>query len=414
MKQNRKTRHKVILIVSMIIVIILLIFIGEMILKNSEIMRKSERQEENIVQDENNVQNEESDIFGFYYQKANQKLETLTLDEKIAQLFVVGTSKNSDFEQLEKYQFGGYLLFKDFFENKTEEQVKNQISTFQSKVNIPLLIAVDEEGGKVVRVSNNKNLRKEAFKSPSELYQEGGFDIIKQDTIEKSIFLENLGINLNFAPVVDVSTSPNDYMYNRTLKQEKELTSIYAKTVINASKDYKVSYTLKHFPGYGSNKDTHKVSSKDERTLEEIEQNDLEPFRVGIRSGAEVVMVSHNIVTSIDNKDPASISKPIHDLLREKLEFTGIIITDAINMGAISQNYTTKDAITKAIIAGNDMIIVSIDKSTTDKVTNEKVTYKTMIESVKSEIENGTISKERIDESVTRILAWKYYKGLLK
>lgn len=414
MKQNRKIIRKLILIASMITVIILLIFIGEMILNNREIMRKSERQEENIVQDENNVQNEEDDIFGFYYQKANQKLETLTLDEKIAQLFVVGTSKNSDFEQLEKYQFGGYLLFKDFFENKTEEQVKNQISTFQSKVNIPLLIAVDEEGGKVVRVSNNKNLRKEAFKSPSELYQEGGFDRIKQDTIEKSIFLENLGINLNFAPVVDISINPNDYMYNRTLKQEKELTSIYAKTVINASKDYKVSYTLKHFPGYGSNKDTHKVTSKDERILEEIEQNDLEPFRVGIRSGAEVVMVSHNIVTSIDNKDPASISKPIHDLLREKLEFTGIIITDAINMGAISQNYTTKDAITKAIIAGNDMIIVSIDKSTTDKVTNEKVTYKTMIESVKSEIDNGTIPEERINESVIRILAWKYYKGLLK
>lgn len=414
MKQNRKIIRKLILIASMITVIILLIFIGEMILNNREIMRKSERQEENIVQDENNVQNEENNIFGFYYQKANQKLETLTLDEKIAQLFVIGTSKNSDFGQLEKYQFGGYLLFKDFFENKTEEQVKNQISTFQSKVNIPLLIAVDEEGGKVVRVSNNKNLRKEAFKSPSELYQEGGFDRIKQDTIEKSIFLENLGINLNFAPVVDVSTSPNDYMYNRTLKQEKQLTSIYAKTVINASKDYKVSYTLKHFPGYGSNKDTHKVSSKDERTLEEIQQNDLEPFRVGIRYGAEVVMVSHNIVTSIDNKNPASISEKIHKLLREDLRFSGIIITDAINMGAISQNYTTKDAITKAIIAGNDMIIVSIDKSTTDKVTNEKVTYKTMIESVKSEIENGTISKERIDESVIRILAWKYYKGLLK
>lgn len=415
MKQTREIKHKVILIISVIIVIILLVLLGgNIILRNNEIIKKSKGQEENIIQDVNNEKSKEEDIFSFHYEKANERLQTLSLDEKIAQLFVVGTSKNSNLEDLKKYQFGGYLLFKDFFTNKTADQIKKQIDDFQASSKIPLLIAVDEEGGKVVRVSSNNKLRKEAFKSPSQLYEEGGFERIKQDTIEKSIFLENLGINLNYAPVVDISENSNDYMYDRTLQQGKELTSTYAKIVISASKEGKVSYTLKHFPGYGSNKDTHKVTSKDERTLEEIYQNDLEPFRAGIKEGAEVVMVSHNTVSSIDKVYPASLSKPIHVLLRENLEFTGIIITDSINMGAISDNYKTSDAIISAILVGNDMMIISIDKSTTDKITKAKVTYETIIKTVKDAVQDGQITEERINESVKRILAWKYLKGLME
>ncbi len=396
-----------IIIIGSIGIIILLALIGiKVLLERNEPMEEKDK-EQMVVQ-------QPKDIFEDHYEKANEKLQTLSLDEKIAQLFVIGTSNNSNLEELKKYQFGGYLLFKDFFANKTEEQIKKEISKFQNDVNIPLLIAVDEEGGKVARVSSNKTLREEEFESPSKLYQEGGFEQIKKDTIEKSTFLHNLGINLNFAPVVDISQNPNDYMYDRTLQQGKELTSTYAKIVISTSKDYKVSYTLKHFPGYGSNKDTHKVSSKDERTLEEIEQNDLEPFRAGIEVGAEVVMVSHNIVTSIDSKNPASISKPIHDLLRQNLEFTGIIITDSINMGAISENYKTKDAIINAILAGNDMIIISINKTTTDKITKTKVTYETVIKTVRDAMQDGQITEERIDESVKRILAWKYAKGLME
>lgn len=344
-------------------------------------------------------------IFSKYYEKAEKKLQTLTLDEKIAQLFIIGNSLNSDFENLKKYQFGGYLFFKDFFNNKTEEQLKKEISEFQSYSKIPLLIAVDEEGGSVVRVSSNKNLIKQPFKSPSELYKIGGFQEIRKDTINKSTFLSNLGINLNFAPVIDITTNPNDYMYKRALQQEKDLTAMYAKTVISTSKDYNVSYTLKHFPGYGGNKDTHTEASVDTRTYKDVYYNDLEPFRVGIKEGAEIIMVSHNTVTSIDNK-PASISTKIHELLRKDLNFTGIIITDDIKMDAIQNQYTILNAIIEAILAGNDMIILSIDKST-------KITYKDIIETVKTAIEEGKINEEDIDKIVQNILSWKYYKGLL-
>ena len=397
----------------LISILLIVIVIGIIVFSRNKELVNDERKIENIIDNVNEQESVENEIFSKYYKKATEKLETLTQDEKIAQLFIIGMSNNSDLKSLKNYNFGGYLFFKNFFDNKTEEQVKNEINKFQEDVNIPLLIAVDEEGGSVVRASSNPKLVKEPFKSPSELYLNGGLEAVKEDTIQKSIFLNKLGVNLNFAPVVDIATSPEDYMFKRALQQGKELTSEYAKAVISASKDYKVSYTLKHFPGYGTNRDTHKGSSKDERTYEEIYNNDIEPFRAGIEVGAEVIMVSHNVVTSIDGNNPASISKGIHDLLRNDLGFSGIIITDDINMGAIKNEYKLTESITKAIQAGNDMIIVTIDKNSKDKISNTKIDYKTIIENVKRALENGEISEEDIDTAVQRILAWKYYKGLM-
>lgn len=185
-------------------------------------------------------------------------------------------------------------------------------------------------------------------------------------------------------------------MYKRTLGNNVELTSIYAKTVIEASKDTQVSYTLKHFPGYGSNKDTHVSSSKDTRTYEEIYNQDLQPFKVGIEEGAEAILISHNIVTSIDNENPASLSKKAHELLRNELQFTGIIITDDLAMTAVSSN---EKVTIKAILAGNNIIITR--------------NYKESIEEIKKAIDNEEISEELIDKLVFRILAWKYKKSLM-
>lgn len=400
---------KSIFIVTIITLIILVGIAFILQQKNTKDMEKTE----NSIEDSSKEQDFKNEIFSEYYEKANEKMKELTQEEKIAQLFVIGMSNNSDLEELKNYQFGGYLFFKDFFDNKTEEQVKQTIDNFQKNADIPLLIAIDEEGGRVVRASSNPKLAKEPFKSPRELYKNGGLEAIKQDTIKKSMFLERLGINLNFAPVVDIAISSEDYMFKRALQEGKELTAEYAKTVISASKAYKVSYTLKHFPGYGSNKDTHTGSSQDERTYEEIYNNDLEPFRAGIKVGAEVVMVSHNVVTSIDKNNPASISKEVHNLLRNDLGFNGIIITDDINMGAIKNEYTVADSIVKAIQAGNDMIIITIDKNSKDKITNTKIDYKTVIESVKNALEKGEITDNDIDTALHRILAWKYYKGLM-
>ncbi len=334
-------------------------------------------------------------MFDKYREDALEKLNKMSLDEKIAQIFLV-RYPDDGISVLEKYQFGGYVFYAKDFENKSYDEVKKMISDLQDVSKIPILTAVDEEGGKVVRISSNPNLVKEPFKSSRELYLEGGFEAIKEDTINKSKLLFDLGINLNLAPVIDVSVNSNDYMYSRALGEDSSVTSKYAKEVIKASKGLGVSYTLKHFPGYGNNADTHNGKAIDNRSYEDILKNDLPPFEAGIDEGAEAVLVSHNIVNSIDSNNPASLSTSIHNLLRNKLEFKGIIITDDLAMGA------TKDidgATLKAILSGNDLII------TTD--------YEKSINSVKEAISNKIIDESLIDKLAFRIIAWKYYKKML-
>lgn len=206
----------------------------------------------------------------------------------------------------------------------------------------------------------------------------------------------NLGLNLNLAPVVDVSTDPNAYMYERTLKKDTNLTADYAKTVIEASKNTGVSYTLKHFPGYGNNTDTHIASATDTRSYDDILKNDLPPFKSGIEAGAEAVLVSHNIVSSLDSTNPASLSTSTHNLLRNQLKFTGVIITDDLDMGA-TKSITNK--YTKALLAGNDLVIVT--------------EYDSAINEIKESINKNTISEALVDNVALKVLAWKYYKGLI-
>lgn len=334
-------------------------------------------------------------LFSKYYKVAYNKLNTMTLDEKIGQILLVRVPLTNQIEDLKKYNFGGYLLFGRDFDSKTKDEVINMIKKYQDNSKIPLLIAVDEEGGSVSRISSNTNLVNTPFKSSRELYQEGGFDLIRTDTINKSNILSELGINLNLAPVVDVTTNPNDYMYKRSIGLSPSLTSEYARVVINASHLGSVSYTLKHFPGYGNNLDTHLGASVDTRSYESIEENDLPPFKAGIDAHAEAVLVSHNVVSAIDKNNPASLSKEVHNLLRDKMKFTGIIITDDLSMNAINQDTSVVDA----IIAGNDLLIV------TD--------YENAINSIKDALNNGTLSEELINKLAFRNLAWKYYKGLL-
>lgn len=336
-------------------------------------------------------------IFKEYYNVAYNKLENMTLDEKIGQLLLVRYPENNQSEILKKYNFAGYIFYAKDFYDKSSADVIEMTSAVQNASSIPLLTAVDEEGGKVVRISSNPKLVGERFKSSSELYKLGGFEAISADTIYKSHILSTLGFNLNLAPVVDVSTDANDYMYERTLKEDTDLTSIYAKTVIKSSKGTGVSYTLKHFPGYGNNKDTHIDSSFDERSYEEILSDALPPFISGIEEGAEAVMVSHNVVRSIDSENPASLSSEINKLLREKLNFTGIIITDDVAMLALKD---ISDTSSKAIKAGSDLVI------TTD--------YVESFNAIKKALKDDVIDEERINHSVFRILAWKYYKKLMQ
>lgn len=383
-----------------IIYLIILIIIGSIgifgFYQHKQSKKEENLQTNNKTEIEQSKELKNSEIFEEFYNQAEEQLNQLTLDEKIGQMLLVRLPDKNAISELQKYNFGGYLLFAKDFKNKSEETVKNEINSYQKASKIPLLIAADEEGGTVVRISSNPNLAPQKFKSPSELYKIGGFEKIREDTLEKSNVLSNLGVNLNLAPVVDVSTDSRDFMYKRALGQNAEITSQYAKTVIETGKETGVSYTLKHFPGYGNNTDTHTEAAIDTRTYENIMNNDIEPFKKGIEAGAEVVLVSHNIVTSIDEDNAASLSEKIHELLREDLNFSGIIITDDLDMGAVSND---PDAAEKAVVAGNDILIV------TD--------YEKSIQNIKNAIEDGRITEEQINQAVRRIIAWKYYKKLI-
>ena len=388
-------KKKTIIVILQLIIILGLCYIYFFPDKNLSVVKESSKVKE-INKKKVSNKSLDNGLFKDYYEKAYQKLEKMSLDEKIGQILLVRYPDNNQKEIVEKYQFGGYLFFGKDFKDKTKDEVIKMIDDSNSVSKIPLLTAVDEEGGIVVRVSSNKNLRSERFLSSSELYKNGGFDRIKADTIEKSNLLKSLGINLNLAPVVDVSVDPNDYMYNRSLQDDAETTAKFSSLVIETSKNTGVSYTLKHFPGYGNNIDTHSGSSVDSRTRKEIESNDILPFKSGIKSGAEAILFSHNVVTSMDKDNPASLSKTLHDYVRNDLNFTGVVITDDLDMGAL-KDIENKNV--QALLAGNDLLI------STD--------YVESIEKIKQAVDNKLLDEKTLDEHVLRVLAWKYYKGLL-
>lgn len=396
MKTNKQ---RVIQIVLMIIILFLVVVPISM--KNTEKNKKLKSKEitKNTKETSKKEKEEEQNIFKKYNNRAKEYLSTLTLEEKIGQLLLVRLPNIEELEDIKQYNLSGYVLYKKDFQDKTKEEVISMIENLGKNQKTPLLIATDEEGGTVVRVSANEKLVKEKFKSSQELYKIGGFEEIKKDTINKSNVLEELKINVNLAPVADVSTNENDYIYNRSFGQDTENTTKYIETVIKSSKQGKVSYVLKHFPGYSNNIDTHKDVSIDDKSYDEIMKNDIPPFKKGIENGAEAVLVSHNIVNSIEKDVPASLSKNVNKLLREDLKFSGVIMTDDLDMGAITK-YKTEPIIKKAILAGNNLLIVT--------------NYKESIEEIKKAIDNKEISTKKLDERILKVIEWKFYKGLIK
>lgn len=337
-------------------------------------------------------------IFNEYYQEAFNKLKTLSLEEKIGQMLFVRIPSYNQINDLKKYHFGGYILFGRDTQYETKQSLTNKIKSYQDNSSIPLLIATDEEGGIVARVSTNRNIRSSTFKSPQRLYREGGWDAIRDNTIEMSNLLGSLGINVNFAPVADISTNPRDYIYSRTIGQDKYGTSEFVSTVINESKNYSVSYTMKHFPGYGNNKDTHTGIAIDTRDINSIINNDLEPFKAGIREFGEAIMVSHNIIKNLDSNYPASLSYKAHNLARKNLKYKGILMTDDLDMDAIT--LYSNSPFKTALLAGNDMLLIS--------------EYEKAFNTFINEINNNTLDEDIINHAAFKVLSWKYYKGLIQ
>ena len=324
-------------------------------------------------------------------------LDSMTLEEKVGQLFFVRCPMENAVEDISTYHLGGYLLFgrdyKDGDSWLTWDQFIQKIESYQDAAEIPLFIGSDEEGGTVTRASRNPNLFSEPFKSPQAIYSAGGMKALAQDALDKSQSLLDLGINVNFAPVCDVSTDPNDFIYDRTLGQDAETTADYITRTVLTMGDAGEMAVLKHFPGYGNNADTHTGIAVDERPMETFETSDLLPFKAGIEADAPFVLVSHNIVSCMDPDLPASLSPAVHKVLRETCGFEGIAITDDLAMDAVKAYAKDGAVAVMALQAGNDMVI------TTD--------YRTQIPAVIEAVKNGTLEESVIDSACFRVLKCK-------
>ena len=332
-------------------------------------------------------------------EKAVSTLAAMTLEEKVGQMFLARCPETDAAEQASQYALGVYILFGRDFQDKTREQAAADIAALQAAVKTPLLIAVDEEGGTVNRVSRYKAFRSVPFKSPRALYDEGGFDLIQTDTADKCRLLSSLGINVNMAPVADVTLDTSAFMYQRSFGRSAELTAQYVRNVVSVMEAEGMGSVLKHFPGYGDVGDSHTAMTFDDRPLETFESADLQPFREGIACGADAVLVCHNVVQAMDAENPASLSPAVHTLLREELGFDGVIVTDDLYMDAIRQFTSAPEAAVLAVEAGNDLICCT--------------EFEQQVPAVVEAVRSGRISESRIDDSVLRILLWKIDLGIL-
>ncbi len=328
-----------------------------------------------------------------------QILDTMSIEERVGQLFLARCDEATALSHIQQYRLGGFVLFGRDFDGETPDSLREKLSAYQAASRLPLLIAVDEEGGTVTRVSRYPAFRSEPFSSIRDLYNGGGLEWVLAVEEEKCLLLKDLGLNVNLAPVCDIARSPSAFMYQRSLGQDAQTTGLVISEMVRLMGNHQVGSVLKHFPGYGNNADTHTGIAIDHRALEELEENDLIPFAAGIEAGCGAILVSHTIVEALDPELPASLSPAVHAYLREDMRFEGVIVTDDLVMQAITDAYGAGEAAVLAVLAGNDLLC--------------STEYAVQYEAVLAAVLEGRISFDMLNAAVRNVLAWKMELGLL-
>ena len=339
-------------------------------------------------------------------------LSEMTLEEKVYQMFIVtpeqltGASKvtaagNLTKQKLQQYPVGGLVYFSANLVSRN--QTKTMLTKVQKYANeiegVDLFLCVDEEGGRVARVANNKAFRVEnvgpmaKVSSEEEAYNCG-------ETI--GAYLSELGFNVDFAPDADVLTKSGSVVIgDRSFGSDAGLVTKYAVAYSNGLHAHGIMSTFKHFPGHGATEaDTHEGYAYTNATYEELMATELQPFSAAQMCGVDLVMVAHISAPNVVGDDtPCSLSeKMITGILRTDLGYDGLVITDAMNMGAIAKNYDSGIAAKMAVKAGVDMVLMPSD-------------FQAAYSGLYTAVRSGEISEERIDESVRRILTAKVKRG---
>ncbi len=365
----------------------------------------------NTVEKPEQKENPDSQETVSVQQQIDSCLEDMTLEEKVAQLFIiqpeaildVGTAVaagDATREAINQNPVGGFIYFGDNLQSKeqTQEMLKNVQTYSMERTGFPAFLSVDEEGGTVARVAGTGNFDIPKIGDMADIGAAGDVDAAKQVGEDIGSYLAELGFNLDFAPVADVLSNPeNTVVRDRSFGNDPEMVSDMAIAVSDGLEEKGILSTYKHFPGHGATSaDTHKGYAYTDKTLEELEACELIPFQRCIADGAKIIMAAHISAPNVTGDDtPTSLSKTmVTDILREKMGYTGLVVTDAMNMGAITEEYTSAEAAVKALQAGVDIVLMPEN-------------YQQAYQGVLDAVADGTLTEERINESVTRILTVK-------
>ena len=350
------------------------------------------------------------------------KIKTMGVREKVAQMFVVrlesldpafdndavhksslkgATEVNDRIEEtFERYPAGGVILFSRNIENPRQtKKLTKKIHALKSGSGIRPLTFIDEEGGIVSRLANNKDFDLPKFESMKKIGESGDEESAWKAGKTIGKYLREFGFDVDFAPVADVDTNPeNPIIGDRAFSTNPEQAARMSAAFEDGLESEGTRGCMKHFPGHGDTQtDTHQGYAETEKTWEELLECEMLPFKEGIRRKVPFIMTAHISAPKIDESgSPSTLSKTITtEKLRKELGYDGIIITDAMEMSAITKNYKSDEAVIKSILAGSDMILIPYD-------------YRATFESVLKAVENGVIPEERINESVRRILKVKF------
>lgn len=361
--------------------------------------------------------------------KVETLLSSMSLEEKVGQLFIIRpeslsteltpqqahdtteygvTEWTEDMAlQLEKYPAGGVAIFGKNI--SSPEQLKNFVAAMQQASSLPLFMGVDEEGGSVSRLANSPAFRTEEgyvlpqFKSMAEIGASGDTGAARTVGFTIGCYLAEYGFNLDFAPVADTNTNPDNVVIgDRAFSSDPELVSQMVAAELDGLHSAEVLGCIKHFPGHGDTVgDTHDGYVSIQKTWDELLSAELIPF-INNLDNTDMVMVAHISLPNVTGDGlPASLSgELISGKLRGDLGYDGVVITDSLAMGAIAQEYTSADCAVMALDAGVDILLMPED-------------YAAAFEGVVQAVEEGRLSMERIDESVARVLELKDQLGLL-
>ena len=345
-------------------------------------------------------------------EQIDEMLEGMTLGEKAAQLFVVlpedlvdGVScvvqaGDATRKGLETYPVGGIIYMEQNLQS--EEQVKEMLRNVQQfsreRTGLPLLTCVDEEGGTVARVAGSGNFDVTNVGNMSEIGASGDTERARQAGETIGTYLSELGFNLDFAPDADVWSNPaNEIVRYRSFGTDPKQVSEMSMAALDGLMSKGVTGVIKHFPGHGATEgDTHEGYAYTNKTWGELEICELIPFQTGIEQEVPMIMAGHISLPNVTGDEtPASLSHEIvTKRLREQMGYDGVVVTDAMNMGAVAENYEPAEAAVKALQAGVDLILMPED-------------FRAAYQGVMDAVEDGTLSKKRIDQSLRRILRLK-------